>query len=329
MDPFTTMLLAGVAVIACVGGLLFALFAGSFEAEARQKKRKAMIDGGGAAASRIRGANKGQTAQAAALQRIREMQQRERKRNGFFAVAGRLEQADMKIKPVSFLLIFYVIAAVKFAALLLIGQPPLVAAPAAIVTAFGLPQIVLKKMISRRQAKFVSHFANAIDIMVRGVKSGLPINECLRVIANEQPEPVRGEFQRLVDSFSVGVSFEDGLQKMFNRMPLPEVNFFVTVLIIQRQTGGNLADALSNLSGILRGRKKMKGKITALSSEARASAIIIGCLPFVVGTMVYLMSPDYLMPLFTESQGNLMLGGALIWMSLGVLMMRSMTKFEI
>lgn len=331
MSPTMTILLTGGAAILCVGGLMFALFAGSFEAEARQKKRKAMIEGrdtgrrsGGGGGANAAGAN----AHAAAQQRIRDLQQREKKK-GFVRIADRMEQADMTMSPMSFLAIFYVIAAVQFVVLLWFGQKAIVAAPLAVATAFGLPRLVLKKMIARRQQRFVEHFAGAIDIMVRGVKSGLPINECLRVIAKEQPEPVRGEFGRLVDALSVGVSFEDALQKMFARMPLPEVNFFSTVLIIQRQTGGNLAEALGNLSAILRGRKSMKGKIAALSSEARASAYIIGALPFVVSGMIYLISPDYLIPLFTDPQGNMMLAGAMIWMSFGVLMMRQMTKFEI
>ncbi len=330
MSPFMVMVLAGIAVIACVGGVMFALFAGRFEAEARQNRRKAMISGEDPG-RRARGGAQSSAgaAQAAAQQKLRELQLREKKK-GLTRIVDRLEQADMTMKPMTYLGIFYVIAALEFILLVLVaGQSPLIAAPAAIATAFGLPRIMLQRMIGGRQKKFVKNFANAIDVLVRGVKSGLPINECLRIIAHEAPEPVRGEFRRLVDALSVGVGFDDALQKFYARMPLPEVGFFCTVLLIQRQTGGNLAEALGNLSAILRGRAKMREKITALSSEARASAIIIGCLPFAVGGMIYLMSPEFLMPLFTDPQGKMMLAGALIWMSLGVLMMRQMTKFEI
>lgn len=327
LSPTVIIVLAGLAAVACVGGLMFVLFAGRFEDEARQSKRRAMIDPGAR-----RNARDAQTpmmsAQAQAQQRIRDLQLREQKK-GQFRMSARLEQAGLATTPVRFMMGFYVAAVAVFLGLVVFGQPLYVGALGAVAVALGLPRLVLQKLIARRQSQFVAHFANAIDILVRGVRSGLPINECLRVISSESPEPVRGEFKRLVDAMSVGVSFEDALQKMIVRMPLSEVNFFATVLIIQRQTGGNLADALGNLSGILRGRKQMKMKVVALSTEARASAMIIGSLPFIVGLMVYLVSPDYLMPLFTDPQGNIMLGAGLVWMSFGVLMMRAMTKFEV
>src|SRR5262249_16750472 len=151
------------------------------------------------------------------------------------------------------------------------------------VAAFlGLPRWMLGFLKGMRQKKFSEQMADGIEIIVRGVKSGLPLNQCLKIIAAEAQEPMRTEFQMLVDGNQMGVPLDQNLQKMYERMPLPEVNFFSIVLIIQQKTGGNLSEALGNLANVLRSRKLLKAKINALSSEAKASAGIIGALPFVV-----------------------------------------------
>jgi len=184
------------------------------------------------------------------------------------------------------------------------------------------------KAIDRRQKKFTSHFADAMDIIVRGVRTGLPLGDCLKIIAHESPEPLRSEFRRVVEGESLGIPIEVCLEQMYERMPISEVNFFATVLNIQKTTGGNLGEALSNLSNVLRGRKMLAEKIKALSAEAKVSAIIIGSLPIIVMLLVTIASPEYMEELYTTPTGhrNLMIGA--VMMVMGTLMMRKMMNFK-
>jgi tight adherence protein B len=183
-------------------------------------------------------------------------------------------------------------------------------------------------MIRRRQEKFLVEFANAIDIIVRGIKSGLPLPDCLQIIAAESPEPVKGEFIDLVEQQKVGVPLSRAFERMHERMPLQEVNFFAIVIAIQSQTGGNLAEALGNLSQVLRDRYRLQAKVRAFSSEAKASALIIGSLPPCVMLLVYITTPSYIGILFHEKLGNLMLIASGVWMLIGVLIMRKMINFD-
>ncbi len=198
----------------------------------------------------------------------------------------------------------------------------------AAIGVFGLPRWMLGFLIGMRQKKFSSQLADAIEIIVRGVKSGLPLNQCLRIIAAESSEPLREEFRQLVDGQAMGMPFDQNLQKFYERMPLPEVNFFVIVLLIQQKTGGNLSESLGNLAGVLRARKLMKAKVNALSSEAKASALIIGSLPFLVMLIVYIIRPGYMDLLFTTDVGKLILLGAGFMMATGIFVMRSMINFK-
>ena len=177
-----------------------------------------------------------------------------------------------------------------------------------------MPRWVLGFLFARRKKLFTKEFAGAIDVIVRSVRSGLPTNEALRIVARETPDPVGAEFTRLVDGLKVGVTLEQGLKKMHENMPTAEVGFFAIVMTIQAKSGGNLSEALSNLAFVLRDRKRLEGKIKAMSSEAKASAGIIGSLPPVVMGIVWLTTPAYINLLFTERVGNLMLAGCGFWM---------------
>lgn len=330
MDPATLLIVVAVLAIAGVGGLFYAIFATRFANEARRTKRLAGIDRLGGDRLRNEKNRERANAQSAVQKRIREMADREKeKKKRLFDVKARIFQAGLTIEPFNFMAIFFALAAAAFIGLFVSGQSVWIALGAAVFIAIGLPRFVLGFLITRRRRLFIENLANAIDVMIRGVRSGLPINEGLRVIAREIPDPVKTEFQLLVDALSVGVPMDDALNRMYDRMPIPEVNFFRTVLMIQKQTGGNLSDALSNLSQILRDRKKLKGKIRALSSEARSSAMIIGSLPFIVAGLVYVVSPDYITVLFYDERGHYLIAGALVWMSLGILTMRSLINFEI
>lgn len=198
----------------------------------------------------------------------------------------------------------------------------------AFASAFGVPRWVLGMAIAKRQKKFIEQFADAIDVIVRGVKSGLPLQECLRMIARESPQPLGGEFQVVCDAIAMGVPMNQALDKMYQRTPTQEVNFFNIVLGIQQKAGGNLSEALGNLSNVLRSRKLLREKIKALSSEAKASAMIIGSLPVIVMLLVYLTTPGYIMSLFTTDLGHLILLIAAGLMGMGIYIMRSMINFN-
>jgi tight adherence protein B len=207
-------------------------------------------------------------------------------------------------------------------------QTLLVTGLAAFAMGIGFPRWALSFLTNRRRKKFTSEFANAIDVIVRSVKSGLPTNEALRIVAKESPDPVGSEFSRLVEGMKVGITLEQGLKRMFDAMPTSEVGFFSIVMTIQSKSGGNLSEALGNLAAVLRDRKRLQGKIKAMSSEAKASAMIIGSLPPGVMGIVYVTTPAYIMKLFTERAGNLMLAACVIWMSVGIVVMRKMINFK-
>ncbi len=241
----------------------------------------------------------------------------------------RLQRAGLDVTPQAFWIASGV-SGVVFAVgtLMFVSAPPIAAAAAAFVGAFGLPRWVLKFLTKRRQFKFVDNFANAIDIIVRGVKSGLPLNECLGIIARESPAPINEEFREVVEQSRIGIPISECFDRMMARMPLPEVKFFAIVIAIQQQSGGNLSEALGNLSGVLRDRKTLTGKVRALSAEAKASAMVLGALPFIVMSMVYVSAPKYIAVLFNTMIGNFMLACAAIWMTCGVLVMRKMINFK-
>ncbi len=240
-----------------------------------------------------------------------------------------LEQAGLPIKPKDFY-IGSLVVALAFGLLGLIsGQQLWITGLMTVVGGLGFPRWVINFLRGRRQKKFSTEFSTAIDVIVRGVKSGLPVNECLKIIGREAPRPVSDEFHMLVEGLRIGMTLEQTLLRMHERMPLQEVKFFGIVLLIQQKTGGNLAEALGNLATVLRSRKLMQGKIKALSSEAKASAYIIGSLPFLVMGAVKMSSPDYLDPLFNTRTGNFILIGAGLWMLSGILVMKKMTQIKV
>ena len=197
------------------------------------------------------------------------------------------------------------------------------------VGALGLPAWYLRFRGKRRINKFIQEFPNAVDIIVRGIRAGLPLSDCLRVIANESLEPVRSEFRYIVESQSIGLGLSEAVERIIERVPIAEANFFAIVISIQQKAGGNLSEALANLSRVLRERKKMRNKIKAVASEANASAMIIGAMPFVVGFLIYLTSPKYLELLWTTDTGRMMMVVGAVWMSIGIAVMKKMIAFEI
>ena len=200
--------------------------------------------------------------------------------------------------------------------------------PGALIGGFGVPNWVLNVARKRRMEKFINEFPNAVDVIIRGVKAGLPLGDCLRVIASEANEPVRSEFRQIIEQTQLGVSLGDGCERMAERVPVAEANFFAIVIGIQQKAGGNLSEALGNLSRVLRDRKKMKIKVKAMSAEAKASAGIIAALPFIVAFLVYISSPRYIELLWITSGGRVTLVVCGFWMFVGVMSMRKLVNFD-
>ncbi len=263
------------------------------------------------------------------LKALEEQQKDNNKRVKKPPLKVQLKQAGIKVPVERFYLFSFSFALFVAAIIFVIGAPLLAVLGAFFAAGLGLPRWAVSFVRKRRIKLFLEEFPNAIEIIVRAIKSGLPLNDGVRLIASEAKEPVRSEFRRIVESQQLGISVPEAAVKMKETMPCPEANFFGIVIQIQAQSGGNLAEALGNLSRVLRDRKKMKARVDALSMEAKASAAIIGALPFMVSFLVYIASPNYIMPLFVTTAGHLILAIAGLWMSMGIFVMKKMISFDV
>ena len=321
-------ILAAVLGFVLVAGLGLA-FAGGGGPGARTMKRAQAVSAGGRA--RIEGAHRAKVNDQATRRKqllITLKEQERRQRKATLSLDGQLRQTGLEVTTTQFWVASGVLGLVVFGVTALIRAPVLAMIGVPAAAAFGLPRWILGFLAARRRKKFTEHFSDAIDIIVRGIKSGLPVHDCLKIIARESPAPLGPEFQGLVENIAMGVSVDQGLEKMYARMPTSELRFFTIVLAIQAKTGGNLAEALGNLSTVLRGRKLMREKIKALSSEATASAFIIGSLPPAVVTLISVTTPSYMAVMFSDPRGHMMLMGGGFWMALGIYVMRKMINFK-
>jgi tight adherence protein B len=329
MDP--TGLMLAVLTFLAIGGVGWALAGGDPAAAKAAKRAKTWSRAVNEKRNRLV-----KSAQDAGAQRkkqfadaIKDLEQKERKaRAQRLSISGQLTQAGLAPNIAIFWCASAGLGVLAGGGLLFTGAHPLMCLAGVVGAGLGVPRWLLQFLIQARQKKFLEHFADAIDIIVRGVRSGLPLNECLKVIARESPEPVRTEFLRVVDGIAVGAPMEQILQRSYNSMPLPEVNFFNTVLLIQMKAGGNLSEALGNLSGVLRARKLMREKIKAMSSEAVASGAIIGSLPFAVMILIYVSTPSYISELFTDPTGHMILGASAVLYCVGIFVMQRMINFK-
>jgi tight adherence protein B len=240
----------------------------------------------------------------------------------------RLTQAGLSWTKQQFIIGSAVLGILTFVVCYITGASLLATVALSLSAGLGLPRWVLSYLKRRRENKFLNALPDAVDVIVRGVKAGLPLFDSLKVVVNDSPEPLRSEFRAIIDTQSIGMPLGEACMRLYERMPLPEANFFGIVIAIQTKSGGNLSEALGNLSKVLRDRKKMKAKIQAMSMEAKASAAIIGSLPPVVMIMVYIMSPDYITLLWTHPTGRFMLACCAIWMTAGILVMKKMINFD-
>jgi tight adherence protein B len=327
--------LAIIAMIAvAVGGLIIAVLFPLFSNNSSGSRVKAIATGkkteaaGNSFRSRFLEDSK-DTRRRQIQESLKQVDNNEKSRKKKVTLTNLLQQAGLDITPRSFW-IASVISGVVFAIGAIAAMAPLYGVGiAAFVGFLGFPRWVLSVMRKRRQNKFLNDFADAVDVMVRGLKSGLPVSEAMKIIATETGAPVGPEFTEIVEGQRIGIAIDQGMERMVERVPLAEVNFLAIVMTIQSKTGGNLSEALGNLSRVLRDRKKMKAKVKSVSQEAKSSAAIIGSLPFALIGLMTVMNPNYLGPLFHTNTGNMLIAGSAIWMILGVLVMRQMMNFQI
>jgi tight adherence protein B len=317
-----------------VGGLLLAVLFPYFSGARQAERRMRVVTGEEKSAAKpgLRARLLSDDPAAARRKQIQEslgqVEERERQRKQKLTLRVLLTQAGLEISSRLFYTLSAIAGVIIGVACLAIGVPWYVAVVAAFAGFLGLPRWALKYLRNRRQQIFLADFADAIDIMVRGLKSGLPIHDAMRIIATEMSAPVGPEFLEIVEGQRLGITLDQGIDRLFERMPLAEVNFLAIVMNIQTKSGGNLSEALTNLSKVLRDRKKMKGKIKALSQEAKASAAIVGSLPFVILGALTVLNPAYLNPLWNTTMGNIMVVGSGVWMMMGMLIMRKMINFD-
>lgn len=314
--PDLPVLVAGLAVIAA--GLGAWAFLSWQTARLTRARRIAMMAGK---------ASKARSTEAQVRDTARSIHNRRRVTNRR-AFSNLMRQAGVRISPAAFAAICVTLAAVIGAAAYGSGLSPLPAVLAGAGLGPGLGLLYLNRRRARRRVAMEKEFPGAMDIIVRGMKSGLPLGDCLKIAARDIPDPLRSEFARLVEQQSMGMPMADAVDRFATRVPLQEANFFSIVISLQTRTGGRLSESLDNLVKVLRARVQLRAKIRSMSSEAKASGMIIGALPPVVATLVYFTSPDYIGLLFTETIGNVVLLGSAIWMTIGVLVMKKMIAFD-
>jgi tight adherence protein B len=322
-----TSALAAVALASiAAGGIGYVFIYPLLSGEARAEKRqKALVARGPERRSeRVTAVNR----RDQVAQTLKELETRERARHKV-TTEGRIAQAGLDWTKQRFLITSGVIGFVVGFLVFALSGNAFLGLGGLIVGGVGIPRWILIYLKNRRIKRFLAELPNAIDVIVRGIKAGLPLADCLRMIASEAQEPLKSEFRTVIESQTLGISIADAVGKLYERIPVAEANFFAIVIAIQQKAGGNLSEALGNLSRVLRDRRKMQGKIKAMSMEAKASAAIIACLPFTVAFLTYLSSPTYIELLWTTQVGKICLVVSGLWMMTGVFVMKKMISFEV
>lgn len=331
MNPAIVQIAVFLLAILSVGGIVGAAVYPLLTGESRQKKRLQSISSSRNMVDRraVADENRRKRNVEEAVKDIEEQQKAKFRKGAKLSLTMRMRQAGLGWSRNFYLIVSVVVGIVAFPVILLTTPAGLLVAMGfAFAGALLLPYGYVNFKRKRRLKRFTNEFPNAVDVIVRGVKAGLPLIDCLKVIASDSQEPVRSEFQEIVEDQALGLPLDEAVARLPERVPLAEANFFAIVITIQTRTGGSLAEALSNLSKVLRDRKMMKAKIVAMSTEAKASASIIASLPIIVAILVYLTTPDYIMILFETKQGNLVLAGSLTWMLMGIGVMKKMINFD-
>ncbi len=299
----------------------------------RKKRMMNMIHGHGA--GRVKGAskkdvqNKRRDEIARNLKKLKEEDEKSSKKKKKNSISNLIEQAGLTLNLRQFWIYTCVCVVVAVSLSVFMGASLFVSSMVGIISFFGVPRFILRFMAKRRQKKFLQEFPDALEATVRLLKAGMPVSEAISMISREFSGPVGEEMTRIYDKQKIGVPLHEAAKDATRRMPLTEMEMFATGLAIQAQTGSSLSEVLTNLSNVIRSRFKLKRKIKALSSEAIASAGIIGSLPNLLGLGMYFVNPDYLNILFTETIGNILLAGAVLWMLVGIAVMKVMINFKI
>ena len=322
MSSLNLPLAAGLAAVAA-GSVAYVFLMPYLSGERRSNERRKAVSVVAAPGSRAAIVNRRE-------QVAKSLKELEAKREGTkVTLELKIARAGLTWSRNQFYLLSAVLAVLCGVAIYLMTGNPLVGLGAVFAGGFGLPLWILTFLRKRRIAAFIKELPTAIDIITRGVRAGIPVGDCFRIISREAEEPIRSEFRMVVESQTLGLSLGDAMVKMYERVPVSDVNFFAIVISIQAKSGGNLSEALSNLSRVLRERKKMAGKIQAMSMEAKASGGIIAALPFVVALLTYFSSPDYISLLWRTDIGKLALAGSAVWMSIGIFTMKKMINFDV
>jgi tight adherence protein B len=319
-----TLAIAFMATVA-VGGVAWVFLYPLLSGEKKAEERRASLARPEPAARQIDKSQRSRREQVELT--LKEVEARHKKEKKV-AIATRLAQAGLEWSPKSFYIGSGVLGFTIFALVYLFTDGLVSSVGLGFAAGFGLPRWFLNFRKKRRERKFLKALPDAVDVIVRGIKAGLPLYDSIKVVAADAPEPLRTEFNAILDTQAIGMPLGEACARLYERMPLPEANFFGIVVAIQQKSGGNLSEALGNLSKVLRDRRKMAEKIQAMSMEAKASAGIIGSLPPAVMFLVYVTTPDYMTLLWTHPIGQLMLAGSAVWMTIGVLVMKKMINFD-
>jgi tight adherence protein B len=320
----TYFLFALVAV--AIGGVAWVFVYPFLSGERAVERRKASVARPEPVAARqTRGAQKSRREQVEGTLKDIEDRQKKAKRP---PLAARIGQAGLSWSKRRFILTAAALGVIAFVLALPTGAGLLPALGIGFAAGCGLPLWMLSLLKKRRESRFLDGFPDAVDVIVRGVKAGLPLLDNFKLIATDAQEPVRSEFRTIIETQTIGLTLGEACLKLYERMPLPEANFFGIVISVHQRAGGNLSEALGNLSRVLRDRKRMQAKIQAMSMEAKASATIVGALPIAVMALVYFTSPQYIELLWTTPMGHVMLAGSVLWMTMGILVMRKMINFD-
>ncbi|HEX4042058.1 MAG TPA: type II secretion system F family protein [Xanthobacteraceae bacterium] len=322
MSAFGLFFLVAVAI----GGVIWVFVYPYLSGEKKAERRMASVARAEPIAPRpTRAASKSRREQVEGT--LKEIEQRHKKASRL-PLNERIRHAGLSWSKQRFIITAAALGVGAFLAVFILERGLLVALGVGFAAGCGLPLWTLSFLKKRRESKFLQHFPDAVDVIVRGIKAGLPLLDSLKLIAVDAEEPVRSEFRSVVETQTIGMPIGEAALKLYENMHVPEANFFGIVISIQQRAGGNLSEALGNLSRVLRDRKKMKAKIQAMSQEAKASAGIIGALPIAVMTLVWLTSPSYIDLLWTDPFGRVMLACSAGWMLCGVLVMRKMINFD-
>jgi tight adherence protein B len=317
-------------IAAAAAGVAYALLYPILTGEARSESRRKALNLTAGTMRAPRGAASGpaRSKRDQVAQSLREVELREKAR-GKVTLDEKIKQSGLKIDRKTFY-IASLISSGAFGALAysLIGYAWAIA-PGLIVGGLGAPNWFLGFKKKRRIKRFLLELPNALDVITRGLKSGLPLNDCVRIIAAEAAEPVRSEFRAVMDAQAVGISLGDAIEEIYRRIPVPEANYLGIIISIQQKSGGNLAESLANMAKVVRERRKLAAKVQSLSAEAKTSAGIIAAMPVAVMMMVFISSPTYIEKLWTTQAGQFTLVGGVTWMLMGVLIMRKMINFDV